>query len=72
MAEFCLECFNKVNEVDFGKWDVSIDRFSLELCEECGDWKHCVLSVRPWARYKLFKKAVREKRLRKSQNNKKR
>lgn len=63
MAKFCLECFNEVNETDFEEWDVSIDYFSLELCEGCGKWKNCVFSVRPWARRKLYKKGgTRKKR----------
>lgn len=45
MAEFCLECFNKINETndDECKYIMSDD---LDLCEECGKWKKVVVCSR--------------------------
>ena len=41
MAEFCLECWNRINETndDESKFFISKD---LDLCEGCGEWKHVV------------------------------
>ena len=45
MAEFCLECFNKINETtdDESKYIMSD---YLDLCEECGEWKRVVVCPR--------------------------
>ena len=45
MAEFCLKCFNKINETndDESKYIMSDD---LDLCEECGEWKRVVVCSR--------------------------
>ena len=42
MAEFCLDCWNKINgtEDKISKYIVSEE---LELCEECGEWKHIII-----------------------------
>ena len=44
MAEFCLKCFNKVNGTDFTSAQVWLKR---DYCESCGDWKLCVIALRP-------------------------
>ena len=38
MAEFCLDCWNRLNETDAlpGKYILSKE---LDLCEGCGEWK---------------------------------
>ncbi len=45
MAEFCLECWNKINEnEDSGKeYIISKD---LDLCEHCGEWKPVIVMTR--------------------------
>lgn len=53
LAEFCLECFNKINETSFVAKDVIISNY-LDVCEECGEWKKVVVcSRRTYYMYKL-------------------
>ena len=42
MAEFCIGCFNKINETNEpeGKYIMSKEP---SLCEECGEWKTVVI-----------------------------
>lgn len=43
MAEFCLDCWNKINETcdKKGKYILSKD---LDLCEGCGKWKPIIIA----------------------------
>lgn len=52
MAEFCLECLNKINETNdkASKYIISKD---LDLCEGCGQWKNVVVMERKY--YYLYK-----------------
>lgn len=43
MAEFCLECWNKINETNDSKWRYILS-WDLELCEECGEYKHVIVT----------------------------
>lgn len=43
MAEFCLECFNKLNGTHYTKGDVIED---IDLCEGCGEYKKCIVMFR--------------------------
>ena len=45
MAEFCLDCWNKINGTDDGekKYIISED---FDLCEGCGEWKHVIIMER--------------------------
>ncbi len=45
MAEFCLDCLNRINESNepARKYIISKD---LDLCEGCGEWKHTVIMYR--------------------------
>ena len=45
MAEFCLDCFNKINGTNDSEDDYIISD-DLELCEGCGQWKHVVVMYR--------------------------
>ncbi len=49
MAEFCLECWNKINNTHDSKrrYILSWDR---ELCEECGQHKRVIVVERFWSR----------------------
>lgn len=42
MAEFCLDCWNRINETDdpSEKYHISKD---LDLCEGCGEWKNVIV-----------------------------
>ena len=44
MAEFYLECFNKYfSDEKLTEKDVVMDD---DLCEECGEWKPCVIKIK--------------------------
>lgn len=44
MAEFCLECFNKIHGKNYTKHDVWLE---TDLCEECGEIKPCIVELSP-------------------------
>ncbi len=44
MAEFCLKCFNELNETDYTEKEVWLE---VDFCEGCGEWKPCVMELRP-------------------------
>ena len=44
MAEFCLECFNKLENANYTERDFILpDEDDLDLCEGCGEWKRVVI-----------------------------
>ncbi|MGM9605121.1 MAG: hypothetical protein ACI3XG_08640 [Faecousia sp.] len=45
MAEFCLDCWNKINGVNDppGKYVLSRE---LDICEECGEWKPVIIRIK--------------------------
>ena len=45
MAEFCLDCFNKINKSNDGEEKFVLSK-DLDLCEGCGQWKHVVIMER--------------------------
>lgn len=51
MAEFCLECFNRLGGTNYTRRDVVLDP---DLCEECGEVKPCVVVLRRRVRFKLM------------------
>lgn len=54
MAEFCLDCFNKyISKKKVTEKDVIMD---YDLCEECGEWKQCVITIKE---KNIFKKVKR-------------
>ena len=44
MAEFCLKCFNEPNGTDYHPSQVWLEN---DFCEGCGEWKLCVMVIRP-------------------------
>lgn len=53
MAEYCLYCWNKINDTQLTTQDVII-RKDLDLCEGCGKIKYTVVCYRknyPFVRY---------------------
>ncbi len=58
MAEFCLECWNRINGTNDKKSKYIISK-DLDLCEECGKYKKVIVSenrirvLRFNARYRL-------------------
>ena len=49
MAEFCLECLNKLNKTNDSKWRYVLS-WEKDLCEECGQYKRVVIVERVWSR----------------------
>ena len=47
MAEFCLECWNKLNGRNDSSWKYVLS-WEKDLCEECGEWKRVVICERRW------------------------
>ncbi|MBR1969728.1 MAG: hypothetical protein IKA17_05180 [Clostridia bacterium] len=45
MAEYCLDCFNKMNGTDYDEYDFVVSK-DLDLCEGCGEWKPVVITKR--------------------------
>ena len=49
MAEFCLDCWNKINETHDSKWRYVLS-WDKELCEECGQYRRVIVVERYWSR----------------------
>ncbi|HJA48188.1 MAG TPA: hypothetical protein H9790_02490 [Candidatus Agathobaculum intestinipullorum] len=45
MAEFCLDCMNRIDEAHYTRADVKLS-FLRELCEGCGEYKRVVTGFR--------------------------
>lgn len=45
MAEFCLDCWNKINGTnDSERKYILSDEF--DYCEDCGEWKRVIIRIR--------------------------
>ena len=53
MAEFCLDCWGKINgeEVTESQYVLSEE---LEICEGCGEWKRVIISERSFLDCLIF------------------
>ncbi len=49
MAEFCLECWNKINETQDSQWRYLLS-LGKDLCEECGQYKKVIIRELLWSR----------------------
>lgn len=49
MAEFCLDCWNAINETHESKSRYILS-WRRELCEQCGSYKRVILAERLWSR----------------------
>ena len=49
MAEFCLDCWKKINRTKDSNWRYVLS-WEKELCEECGQYKRVVVMERLWSR----------------------
>ena len=47
MAEFCLECWNKMNHRNDSSWRYVLS-WELDICEGCGEWKRVIVCEREW------------------------
>lgn len=46
VAEFCLNCWNELNETHYTEREMVVDHDELDLCEGCGEWKPCIIKER--------------------------
>ena len=61
MAEFCLECWNKLNGTEATETDYVLSG-DLDLCEGCGEYKRVVVCKRCFpALYTLIRSARRKR-----------
>ncbi len=49
MAEYCLQCWNKINGTNDSKWRYS-HSWHKELCEGCAEYKRVIVVERLWSR----------------------
>ena len=42
MAEYCIDCWNRLNGTHYTEKDVKTD---MDLCEGCGKWKPVVVVI---------------------------
>lgn len=49
MAEFCLNCWNKMNETTDSPWRYALS-WEKDLCEGCGEYKRVIVVERLWSR----------------------
>lgn len=47
MAEFCVECWNKLNGTNDPQWKYVLS-WERDLCEGCGRWKRVIVGERTW------------------------
>ena len=45
VAEFCLDCWNKINHTKLTEEDIIIDD-EMDLCEGCGELKYVIIKYR--------------------------
>lgn len=45
MAEFCLDCLNRLEDTCYTKWDVSLS-WSKDICEGCSQLRRTVICLR--------------------------
>lgn len=59
MAEFCLDCLNRIDGTHNTRTDIKLSLFR-ELCEGCGKYKRVVVSFRDprgvWFWWLIFRK----------------
>lgn len=48
MAEFCLDCWNKLNEMNDSKRRYVLS-WEKDLCEGCGEYKRVIIKERLWS-----------------------
>ena len=59
MAEFCLDCFNKISDTNFKRWQVKLFHGS-DLCEECGEYKRCIARINTFGKIAEIHQARKE------------
>lgn len=59
MAEFCLDCFNRLHGTDYKERSVTLED---DFCEGCGTVKPCVLLLRPPSLFSRIRQALQNER----------
>jgi len=54
MAEFCLECWNKINNSNDKKFKYIMSKYP-DLCEECGENKQVIVGLRQYCYINRFR-----------------
>jgi len=44
MAEFCLDCYNRLNDTKYRPRHVTLDD---DFCEGCAQWTKCIATIHP-------------------------
>lgn len=60
MAEFCLDCWNRLSGKEFTEKEYVLSR-GLDLCEGCGEWKPVIVRVRRFPALYVLRCALRAK-----------
>jgi len=55
MAEFCIECLNKTVFIKRPLKEKNVV-LSYDICEDCGEWKPCVIRIKKNGISGLFKR----------------
>jgi len=61
MAEFCLDCWNKLNHTHLTEEDVILDD-ELDICEGCAQMKPTIVRYKNWKEKKADRKKAKEKK----------
>ena len=66
MAEFCLDCWNRINETNDSPRRYILSR-EPDLCEGCGECKRVIFVERLWSRvqkdlYEVVRASMKNKR----------
>ncbi len=63
MAEFCLECWNRINKRNYTECDYLLSE-DLDLCEGCGQYKQVIIREKTFLEslaYELHRKFNKNK-----------
>ncbi len=64
MAEFCLDCWNKLNATAHSPRRYILSQ-ELDFCEECQTFQHVIVAERMWSRIQRTLAEVKASRQRK-------
>ena len=53
MAEFCIDCWNEINELEDREEDCLMTKTEW-LCEECGEYKNVVIARKEDAGWRIY------------------
>ncbi len=54
MADFCLECWNKINETNYSSKKYIISK-EARFCEGCAEWKPVIIAERKYYYWHKFR-----------------